>query len=76
MKTGRSGVRDRFLKDASRGALVAPRGEGRGEGRLREPWKETTIVGAAWDSPGLWDEGKIAGVAKGWSGERNEYESN
>lgn len=39
-------------------------------GKKRPPW------GPARDPPGLWAREKIAGVAKGWSGERNEYESN
>lgn len=76
VKAGGPGVRDCFLKDASRGALVAPRGGERGESRLRGLWKETTTVGAARDPPGVVGKGKIAGVVKGWSGERNEYESN
>lgn len=39
-------------------------------GKKRPPW------GAARDPPGVVGKGKIAGVVKGWSGERNEYESN
>jgi len=45
VKMGGSGVRDCFLKDASRRALVASRGGGRGEGRRRGLRKETTTVG-------------------------------
>lgn len=75
-KAGGPGVRDCFLKDASRGALVAPRGGERGESRLRGLRKETTTGGGGAGPTGVVGKGKIAGVAKGWSGERNEYESN
>lgn len=81
-KTGEDrGVRDRFLKDARVGALVAPRVAG---GRGRAARRKSTVRGlceerndhrgAARKLTGF--AGEIALVAKGWSGERNEYESN
>lgn len=38
-----------------------------GCGKKRSPWGGAGLAGVV---------GKIAGVAKGWSGERSEYESN
>lgn len=58
------------------------RREAKGEGRRltaraekkRPPWGGAGLTtGIAGRGEG---EGRIAGVAKGWSGERNEYESN
>jgi len=64
------GVRDCFLKDASRSTCCAARRAKRKS--IARAVERNDHRGAVRDSPGF--EEKIAGVAKGWSGERNEYE--
>lgn len=70
VKTGGSGVRDRFLKDASRGTCCAARWRARREvdcegcGKKRSSWGGAGFVG------------KIAGVAKRVERRAEEYESN
>lgn len=69
---------DRFLKDASRGALVALRSGGRG-GRGGPERRSTTRVGkkrpswAAWDLPEVWEtrwgnDTRLRGGGEGWKG--------
>lgn len=74
VKTGEDrGVRDCFLKDASRSTCCVARWRAKRKsiaescGKKRSPWGGARLARV---------EEKVAGVAKGWSGERNEYESN
>lgn len=76
MKAGGPGVRDCFLKDASRGrTCCAARWRARRKSTARTVERNDHRGGGAGPT-GVVGKGKIAGVAKGWSGERNEYESN
>lgn len=61
-KTGGLRVRDRFLKDASRGTCCAARWRARRKSTARAV-ERNDHRGAVRDSPGV--VGKIAGVAKG-----------